>query len=91
MRFSLIVFKDDTFSLSDKGKEIYIKYKKVKGGVFSRVEIAYKKLKSSRNKLKEVLNIPYFDFINEQDYLELCHCYIKKFESNYKLKHNKGS
>ena len=91
MRFSLIVFKDNTFSLSDKGKEIYIKYKKVKGGAFSRVEIAYKKLNSSRNKLKEVLNITYFDFINEQDYLELCHCYIKKFESNYKLKHNKGS
>lgn len=80
LKYSLISFKDNIFSLSDKGKEIYEKYKKVKGGAFSRTEIAYKKLNSSRNKLKENSNIPDFNFIRKKDYLEICKSYLKQME-----------
>jgi hypothetical protein len=79
MKYSLISFKDNFFSLSNKGKEIYEKYKKVKGGAFSRTEIAYKKLNSYRNKFEENLNIPEFCFISEKDYLALCKHYSNTF------------
>jgi hypothetical protein len=78
MKYSLVLFKDKTFSLSDKGKEIFAKYEKVKGGLFSRVEIAQKKLNSSRNKFEENLNIPEFCFISEKDYLEICKRYSNR-------------
>ena len=80
MKYSLISFKDNIFSLSNKGKEIYEKYKKVKGGAFSRTEIAYKKLNSSRNKLKENSNIPDYNFIRKKEYSEICKCYLKQME-----------
>lgn len=80
MKYSLISFKDNIFSLSNKGKEIYEKYKKVKGGAFSRTGIAYKKLNSSRNKLKENSNIPDYNFIRKKEYLEICKCYLKQME-----------
>ncbi len=78
IKYSLVVFKGDTFYLGDKGKEIYAKYEKVKGGAFSRVEIAYNKLNSSRNKLEENLNFPGFCFINEKDYLKICKHYSNR-------------
>ncbi len=79
LKYSLVLFSDNTFSLSDKGKEIYAKYSKVKGGAFSRTEIAYNKLNSYRNKFEENLNIPEFCFISEKDYLALCKHYSNTF------------
>ena len=80
LRYSLMYYKKNELCLSDKGIEIFSKYNKTKGGQFSRVEIMYKKLNSTRNKFVEITDIPEFPFINEDKYLELCRNYSDKFK-----------
>ena len=77
VRYSLIYFQKNKLYISDKGLELFSKYNKTRGGQFSRVEIMYKKLNSSRNKYIENLNIQKFSFIKEDEYIKLCKSYSK--------------
>jgi len=50
-------FENQLLKISNIGKEIIEKSEKVKGGLFSRVDISLKKLNSNRNKFTDSENI----------------------------------
>jgi len=61
----IIFISKDNFEFTDCGKELIQKIEKVKGGLFSRIDISLKKLNSSRNKFGFSKNINNCEFITD--------------------------
>jgi predicted methyltransferase len=71
---------DNKIRFTELGKSIIEKAEKVRGGVFSRVDISLKKLNSNRTKLPYCKEINDCSFITQEIVIKAYKKYIKKFK-----------
>ena len=76
----IIQVVDNKIGFTDLGKLIIEKAEKVRGGMFSRVDISLKKLNSNRVKLPYCEEINDCSFITQEVVIEAYKKYIKKFK-----------
>ena len=76
----IIKVNDNKIGFTDLGKIIIDKAEKVRGGMFSRVDISLKKLNSNRIKLPYCEEIKDCSFITQEVVLKAYKKYLKKFK-----------
>ena len=78
VQYQLISVNENKISLTALGNEIYNKSEKVKGGMFSRVDITLRKLNSKQSGIEATPIQSIIEYFNEKQIMDGYNIYISK-------------